>query len=66
MYSLALGISLSDKIRMYLETFGEDSDFSQISSNLDGGDYISLKAESTIGFFLGDWHKPKNELLFLR
>lgn len=52
-YSLALGIGLSDKIGMYLETYGEYSDLRQINSNLDGGFTYLLKKNLQLDFSIG-------------
>lgn len=52
-YSLVLGISLSDKIGMYLETFGEDSDFKEITSNFDGGFTYLLKENLQLDYSMG-------------
>lgn len=52
-YSVALGIGLSEKIGMYLETYGEYSDFRQINLNYDGGFTYLLKKNLQLDFSLG-------------
>jgi hypothetical protein len=52
-YSLALGISLSDKMGMYVETFGEYSNFTEITSNFDSGFTYLVKENLQLDFSLG-------------
>lgn len=54
-YTAAIGAGLSDKLGMYLETFGEYSDFKEFTSNLDSGitylveDNVQLDFSAGIG-----------------
>jgi hypothetical protein len=52
-YSLVIGIGLSDKMGMYLETFGEYSDFTEITSNFDSGLTYLVKENLQLDFSLG-------------
>jgi hypothetical protein len=52
-YSLVLGIGLSDKIGMYVETFGEYSDFAELTSNFDSGLTYLVKDNLQLDFSLG-------------
>jgi len=52
-YSLVLGISLSDKMGVYVETFGEYSDFTEIISNFDSGFTYLVKENLQLDFSLG-------------
>jgi len=52
-YSLVLGIGLSDKMGMYVETFGEYSDFTEITSNFDGGLTYLVKDNLQLDFSFG-------------
>jgi len=52
-YSLVLGFSLSDKMGMYVESFGEYSDFTEITSNFDSGFTYLVKENLQLDFSLG-------------
>ena len=52
-YSLVLGIGLFDKIGMYLETFGEYSDFAEFTSNFDSGLTYLVKDNLQLDFSFG-------------
>lgn len=52
-YSLALGIGLSDKLGMYVETFGEYSNFAKLTSNVDSGLTYLVKDNLQLDFSLG-------------
>lgn len=52
-YSLVLGIGLSDKIGMYVETFGEYSDFAEITPNVDSGLTYLVKENLQLDFSFG-------------
>jgi len=52
-YSLVLGIGLSDKMKMYVETFGEYSNFTEIISNIDSGLTYLVKDNLQLDFSLG-------------
>jgi len=52
-YSLVLGIGLSEKIGMYVETFGEYSDFAELTSNFDSGLTYLIKDNLQLDLSLG-------------
>jgi hypothetical protein len=52
-YSAVIGIGLSDKIGMYVETFGEYSDFATWTSNFDSGITYLVKDNLQLDFSLG-------------
>jgi len=52
-YSLVLGIGLSNRIGMYVETFGEYSDFTEMTSNFDSGFTYLLKENLQLDFSMG-------------
>ena len=52
-YSLVLGIGLSDKMGMYVETFGEYFDFAELTSNFDSGLTYLVKDNLQLDFSLG-------------
>jgi hypothetical protein len=52
-YSMVLGIGLSDKMGMYVETFGEYSDFAEFTSNFDSGLTYLIKDNLQLDFSLG-------------
>ena len=52
-YSIVLGIGLSDKMGMYVETFGEYSNFSELTSNVDSGFTYLVKDNLQLDFSLG-------------
>lgn len=52
-YSLALGISLSNRIGMYVEAFGEYSNFTEMISNFDSGFTYLVKENLQLDFSMG-------------
>jgi hypothetical protein len=52
-YSLVTGIGLSDKMGMYVETFGQYSDFKEITSNFDSGLTYLVKENFQLDFSIG-------------
>jgi len=52
-YSLVLGIGLAKNMGMYVETFGEYSDFTEITSNFDSGFTYLLKENLQLDFSMG-------------
>jgi hypothetical protein len=52
-YSAVIGIGLSEKMGMYVETFGEYSDFTELTSNFDSGLTYLVKDNLQLDFSLG-------------
>lgn len=52
-YSLVLGIGLSNRMGIYVETFGEYSDFTEATSNFDSGFTYLLKENLQLDFSMG-------------
>ena len=52
-YSLVIGIGLSNRMGMYVESFGEYSDFTEMTSNFDSGFTYLLKDNLQLDFSVG-------------
>jgi hypothetical protein len=52
-YSAVIGIGLSQKLGMYFETFGEYSDFKELTSNIDSGLTYLIQDNFQLDFSMG-------------